>query len=141
MKEEAKLEEKAKQQQIEELIKQNEEANEKLSINNIDAPENSLTTTLKVSTVFPEDDFSTYLKVATIRSPYSFDLDDEGTQKSTRYITVTRTFTSSIETTSAAGVEPSIQIIEPAPASSSKPFFQTETIPAPENILTSSALR
>ena len=139
---EEKLKATTKQQGIEELIKENEELQE-LSNNNIDSPKNSLTTTLKVSTVFPEDELdSTYLKVATIRSPYSFDLDDEGVKKSTRFITVTRTFTSSIAlTTSASSVEPSVQIIEPAQASSSKPFFQTETIPAPENILTSSAFR
>ena len=139
---EEKLKAATKQQNIEELIKENEELQE-LSNNNIDSPKNSLTTTLTVSTVFPEDELdSTYLKVATIRSPYSFDLDDEGVKKSTRFITVTRTFTSSIAlTTSASSVEPSVQIIEPAQASSSKPFFQTETIPAPENILTSSAFR
>ena len=138
---EEKLKATTKKQNIEELIKENEELQE-LSNNNIDSPKNSLTTTLKVSTVFPEDELdSTYLKVATIRSPYSFDLDDEGVKKSTRFITVTRTFTSSIALTTTAEVEPSVQIIEPAQASSSKPFFQTETIPAPENILTSSAFR
>ena len=48
-----------------------------------------LQTTLKVSTVFPEDrkKTSTYLEVATIRSPYSFAIE-EG--MSTRFITVTR---------------------------------------------------
>ena len=140
---ENKLKEKTKQQELEELIKENEELQE-ISNNNIDSPSNSLTTTLKVSTVFPENELgSTYLKVATIRSPYSFDLDDEGVKKSTRFITVTRTFTSSIQVTTSApsDIEPSVQIIEPATPSSSKPFFQTETIPAPENILTSSAFR
>ena len=139
------MNEQEKKQQFEDLVKENEEAQrEELLNNNIDTPTNSLTTTLKVSTVFPEDDLgSTYLKVATIRSPYSFDLDEEGVQKSTRFITVTRTFTSSIQATTSSpeDVEPSVQIIEPATASSSKPFFQTETIPAPENILTSSAFR
>lgn len=48
-----------------------------------------LQTTLRVSTVFPEnkDKTSTYLEVATIRSPYSFAIE-EG--MSTRFITVTR---------------------------------------------------
>ena len=144
-KKEKKLKEQEQKQQFEDLVKENEEAQrEELLNNNIDSPTNSLTTTLKVSTVFPEDELgSTYLKVATIRSPYSFDLDEEGVQKSTRFITVTRTFTSSIQATTSSpeDVEPSVQIIEPATASSSKPFFQTETIPAPENILTSSAFR
>ena len=141
-KKEEKLAEQTKKQELKELIKENEELQE-LSNNDIGSPSNSLTTTLKVSTVFPENELeSTYLKVATIRSPYSFDLDEEGVKKSTRFITVTRTFTSSIQaTTSSPDVEPSVQIIEPATASSSKPFFQTETIPAPENILTSSAFR
>ena len=43
-----------------------------------------------------------------------------------RFITVTRSFTSSIKAT---------RTVEP---SKSTPLFQTETIPAPENILTSS---
>ena len=48
-----------------------------------------LQTTLRVSTVFPENqkETSTYLEVATIRSPYSFAIE-EG--MSTRFITVTR---------------------------------------------------
>ena len=57
-----------------------------LEVNDIDS---SGQTTLKVSTVFPEnrEKTSTYLEVATIRSPYSFSID-EG--MSTRFITVTR---------------------------------------------------
>lgn len=48
---------------------------------------------------------------------------------STRFITVTRTFTNTIK--------PTADPTSIAPTSS-KPLFQTETIPAPENILTSS---
>ena len=47
-----------------------------------------------------------------------------------RFITVTRTFTSSV-------VEPST--ISPSIVSSKMPLFKTETIPPPENILTSTA--
>ena len=58
---------------------------EVLEVNDIDP----LQTTLRVSTVFPEnkEKTSTYLEVATIRSPYSFNIE-EG--MSTRFITVTR---------------------------------------------------
>ncbi|XP_040569982.1 uncharacterized protein [Lepeophtheirus salmonis] len=100
-------------------------------------PSDPLQTTLKVSTEYPED--SAYLlQVATIRSPYSFDIDDG--KKSTRFITVTRTFTSDmaseIESTtySKKSIGSSV-VISP---SKTLPLFQTETIPAPENILTSS---
>ena len=45
-----------------------------------------LQTTLLVSTVFPHKDSSEeFLEVATIRSPYTFDI--ENSQKSTRYRT------------------------------------------------------
>ena len=57
-----------------------------LEVNDIDS---SGQTTLKVFTVFPEnrEKDSTYMEIATIRSPYSFAID-EG--MSTRFITVTR---------------------------------------------------
>merc|ERR1712106_1023986 len=50
--------------------------------------------TLTVATVVPKDQIETYLEIATIRSPYTFDIEND--QQSTRYITVTRTFTSDI---------------------------------------------
>jgi len=93
-------------------------------------PEQKLQTTLLVSTVYPEGVNSEYLEVATIRSPYSFEFE-EG--MSTRYITVTRTFTSS-----AAPTRPPSFDEEEDTYKTSSPLFQTETIPAPENILTSS---
>lgn len=93
-----------------------------------------LMTTLAASTLLPESlEESTYMKVATIRSPYSFPVDEEGTQMSTRFITVTRTFTSTLTQTSNP-----LQILPSSPSASSDPIFRTETIPAPENILTSS---
>ena len=55
---------------------------------------NGLESTLEVATVVPKDQIETYLEIATIRSPYTFDI--ENNQKSTRYITVTRTYTSDI---------------------------------------------
>jgi hypothetical protein len=48
-----------------------------------------LQTTLLVSTVFPQKDSSEeFLEVATIRSPYTFDI--ENSQKSTRYRAASR---------------------------------------------------
>ncbi len=68
-----------------------------LSGNGVDPsdPDARLQTTLLVSTVYPETlaPSSLFLEVATIRSPYSFDVDDG--VSSTRYVTVTRTFTTS----------------------------------------------
>jgi hypothetical protein len=50
-----------------------------------------LQTTLLVSTVFPQKDSSEeFLEVATIRSPYTFDI--ENSQKSTRYRAASRVF-------------------------------------------------
>ena len=80
-------------------------------------------------------------QVATIRSPYTFDVEDAG--KSTRYITVTRTTSKSIEILPTRSlttnfVEPSL--INPTPTSSvlkHTPLFDTASIPAPENILAS----
>jgi len=66
--------------------------NQKLPERAVD--QNSLESTLQVSTVVPEEQTDSYLEIATIRSPYTFDIDND--QKSTRYITVTRTFTSDI---------------------------------------------
>ena len=66
--------------------------------------QNNHESTLEVATVVPKDQLDTYLEIATIRSPYTFDVDKD--QKSTRYITVTRTFTSDILLT------PSIDLAE-----------------------------
>ena len=55
-------------------------------------------TTLSDSTLEVRTLSSGGLEVATIRSPYSFQLEDDG-QESTRFVTVTRTFTPDIPTT------------------------------------------
>ena len=58
----------------------------------INVPSSSLPadSTLEVATIYPGSDSASYLAVATIRSPYSFQVESV---PSTRYITVTRTFT------------------------------------------------
>ncbi len=60
---------------------------EEIDANDVDS--DPLQTTLQVSTMMPEDKkaTSTYLRIATIRSPYSFSFEDG---MSTRFITVTR---------------------------------------------------
>ena len=70
-----------------------------------------------VSTIQVNTISSGALEVATIRSPYSFQVDDEG-QESTRYITVTRTFTPDIATTPL----PSLPSLPSLPPPSSLPF-------------------
>jgi len=105
-------------------------------LQNIDNPEirlERLKTTLLVSTVYPEKSKDNYLEIATIRSPYTFEV--ENNEKSTRFITVTRTFSKSLETTEApaSSIRPTPS---QAPAGISKtPIFDTKSIPAPENIL------
>jgi hypothetical protein len=102
-----------------------------------------LQTTLLVSTVYPEESSEEYLEVATIRSPYTFNIEDN--QKSTRFITVTRTFSKTIDITPSKSFTSAISIITPSssikPSSpvSSTPLFDTKSIPAPENILASTA--
>jgi len=102
-----------------------------------------LQTTLLVSTVYPEESSEEYLEVATIRSPYTFNIEDN--QKSTRFITVTRTFSKTIDITPSRSFTSSISIINPSssirPSSplSSTPLFDTKSIPPPENILASTA--
>jgi len=102
-----------------------------------------LQTTLLVSTVYPEESSEEYLEVATIRSPYTFNIEDN--QKSTRFITVTRTFSKTIDITPSRSFTSAISIITPSssikPSSpvSSTPLFDTKSIPAPENILASTA--
>merc|ERR1712128_396738 len=102
-----------------------------------------LQTTLLVSTVYPEESSEEYLEVATIRSPYTFNIEDN--QKSTRFITVTRTFSKTIDITpsrsftSAISIIPPSSSIKPSSPVSSTPLFDTKSIPAPENILASTA--
>lgn len=102
-----------------------------------------LQTTLLVSTVYPEESSEEYLEVATIRSPYTFNIEDN--QKSTRFITVTRTFSKTIDITPSKSFTSAISVITPSssikPSSpvSSTPLFDTKSIPAPENILASTA--
>ena len=56
-----------------------------------------------------------------------------------RFVTVTRTYTTVSTESEFKSTEPPVLTITPTPASStSTPLFRTETIPAPENILTSS---
>ena len=102
--------------------------------NNIGGGSNNVISTLGVSTIYPEGGYgSTYLKVATIRSPYSFDLiDDEGLKMSTRFVTVTRTFTSNIQATSL-DIAPALSIIEPTAASVYDSFYQTKHGLSPHN--------
>jgi len=102
-----------------------------------------LQTTLLVSTVYPEESSEEYLEVATIRSPYTFNIEDN--QKSTRFITVTRTFSKTLDITPSKSFTSSVSIITPSssilPSSpvSSTPLFDTKSIPPPENILASTA--
>jgi len=100
-----------------------------------------LLTTLEVSTLYPKELSENYLEIATIRSPYTFNIEDN--EKSTRFITITKSVTRSLD------ISPSHSFTAPPPASSvssirpssvSKPLFDTNSIPAPENILASTAL-
>ena len=96
-----------------------------------------LQTTLQVSTVYPEDHTEEFFEVMTIRSPYTFNIEDD--QKSTRFITVTRTSTrtAEIEPTSSFSLVLGSTSIFPTPSShlDHTPLFDTASIPAPENIL------
>ena len=92
----------------------------------------------------PQEMSEEYLEVATIRSPYTFNIEDN--QKSTRFITITKTNTRSSEinpsnsftsTFPSGSVRPSPTIRPSAPVSST-PLFDIASIPAPENILASS---
>ena len=60
------------------------------------------------------------LEVATIRSPYSFQVDDDGRQ-STRFVTVTRTFTPDIPSTALPSLS-SLSSLPSLPPPSSLPF-------------------
>ena len=77
-------------------------------------------------------------QVATIRSPYTFNIEDD--QKSTRFITVTRTNTKSADISpTSTFTSVGASTISPTPSSVFKhtPLFDTASIPAPENILAS----
>jgi hypothetical protein len=112
-----------------------------LESQHLDSPElrfSRLQTTLHVSTLRPEEmSPGEFLEVATIRSPYTFNVEDD--QKSTRFITVTRTNTKSMEISASSTFTMSSEAssISPTPSSTLKhtPLFDTASIPAPENIL------
>ena len=101
-----------------------------------------LLTTLDVSTLYPKELTEEYLEIATIRSPYTFNIEEN--EKSTRFITITKSVTRSLD------ISPSQSFTSPPSSSSSvasirpssvaKPLFDTNSIPAPENILASTAL-
>ena len=92
-----------------------------------------LLTTLEVSTAYPAELPSSYLEVATIRSPYTFNIEEN--EKSTRFITITTSVTKALD------IAPSSTFTQPPVAeTSSRPLFDTDAIPAPENILASTQL-
>ena len=96
-----------------------------------------LLTTLDVSTSYPGELSDQYLEVATIRSPYTFNIEDN--EKSTRFITITKSLTKTMEIAPSKSFTsvPSSSIL-PSPSVSSTPLFDTNSIPPPENILASS---
>ena len=51
-----------------------------------------------ISTLYPSDTSDSYLKVATVRSPYTFNVEEN--LKSTRFITLTRTESEVLKATS-----------------------------------------
>ena len=93
-----------------------------------------LLTTLDVSTSYPAELSSQYLEVATIRSPYTFNIEDN--EKSTRFITITKSLTKTLDISPSKSFTsaPSSSIL-PSPSLSSTPLFDTNSIPPPENIL------
>ena len=98
-----------------------------------------LLTTLDVSTVYPKDLSDEYLEVATIRSPYTFNIEEN--EKSTRFITITKSLTKTMDISPSQSLTSSYSSssIQPSPSLSSAPLFDTNSIPPPENILASSA--
>ncbi|KAE8741290.1 hypothetical protein FOCC_FOCC013178, partial [Frankliniella occidentalis] len=67
--------------------------------------------TIKVSISTPADFRDTYYEVATIRSPYTFQV---GQNKNTRFITVTSTFERTLEpTTTVEAIQPTLSPSEP----------------------------
>merc|ERR1712203_1352481 len=103
------------------------------NLDNDEARMARLQTTLSVLTIHPDDAPSEFLEVATIRSPYTFNVEDN--QKSTRFITVTRTSTKPVEISPTSSLTSSLEpsIINPPPSSVLKhtPLFDTASIPAP----------
>merc|ERR1711976_569112 len=89
-----------------------------------------LLTTLQVSSIYPKELSDEYLEVATIRSPYTFNIEDN--EKSTRFITITKSFTKSLDISPTQSFTASV-------SSTNTPLFDTNSIPAPENILASTA--
>ena len=98
-----------------------------------------LLTTLDVSTVYPKDLSDEYLEVATIRSPYTFNI--ENNEKSTRFITITKSLTKTMDISPSQSLTSSYpsSSIQPSPSQSNVPLFDTNSIPPPENILASSS--
>ena len=97
-----------------------------------------LLTTLDVSTSYPGELTDQYLEVATIRSPYTFNIEDN--EKSTRFITITKSLTKTMEISpSKSFTSTPSSSIHPSPSLSSTPLFDTNSIPPPENILATSS--
>ena len=93
-----------------------------------------LLTTLDVSTSYPVELSDQYLEVATIRSPYTFNIEDN--EKSTRFITITTSLTKTMDISpSKSFTSAPSSSIQPSPSLSSTPLFDTNSIPPPENIL------
>ena len=55
----------------------------------VNDPDADYMTTLDVSTSYQPEDSSTVYRIATIRSPYSFDVDEDGRLQSTRSYFIT----------------------------------------------------
>ena len=109
-----------------------------LNIENEEIRFERLLTTLDVSTSYPEELTEQYLEVATIRSPYTFNIEDN--EKSTRFITITKSLTKTMEISpSKSFTSTPSSSIHPSPSLSSTPLFDTNSIPPPENILATSS--
>ena len=105
-----------------------------LNIENEEIRFERLLTTLDVSTSYPAELSSEYVEVATIRSPYTFNIEEN--EKSTRFITITKSLTKTMDISPSKSFTsaPSSSIL-PSPSLSSTPLFDTNSIPPPENIL------
>ena len=109
-----------------------------LNIENEEIQFERLLTTLDVSTSYPGELTDQYLEVATIRSPYTFNIEDN--EKSTRFITITKSLTKTMEISpSKSFTSTPSSSIHPSPSLSSTPLFDTNSIPPPENILATSS--
>ncbi|PSN43002.1 hypothetical protein C0J52_21299 [Blattella germanica] len=90
--------------------------------------------TIKVEISTPADFKDTYYEIATIKSPYTFQV---GTVKNTRFITVTSTFEKSLQNTenpdiASSSVEPLTENI----LATSAPGYEKENIPLDSSIAT-----